>query len=226
MNLNNIEWLEESSPVNFEDAVAFMEKRVAEIIAKTAPQLVWLVEHPPLYTAGISAQDSDLLHKTHIPIYKTNRGGKYTYHGPGMKIIYVMLDLKKIFAPQEPDIARFVEFLENWVIAFLQEFNVKGEIKKGRVGIWVEESLGANGLCKEEKIAAIGIKVKKWVSYHGIAININPDLAAFNNIVPCGIKEFGVTSLEKLQKLKNMSNKDLNAIIKKTFLDKNNNQSN
>ena len=211
MNLTNIEWLEESSPVDFNTAVAFMEKRVAEIIAGTAPQLIWLVEHPPLYTAGISAQDSDLLHKTHIPIYKTNRGGKYTYHGPGMKIIYVMLDLKKIFAPQEPDIARFVEFLENWVIAFLAEFGVKGEIKKGRVGIWVEH----NG--KEEKIAAIGIKVKKWVSYHGIAINVNPDLAAFNNIVPCGIKEFGVTSLEKLQKL---ADKDINSIIRKSFTQK------
>lgn len=211
MNLTNIEWLEESSPVDFNMAVAFMEKRVAEIIAGTAPQLIWLVEHPPLYTAGISAQDSDLLHKTHIPIYKTNRGGKYTYHGPGMKIIYVMLDLKKIFAPQEPDIARFVEFLENWVIAFLQEFGVKGEIKKGRVGIWVTNE------DKEEKIAAIGIKVKKWVSYHGIAINVNPDLTAFENIVPCGIKEFGITSLEKLQKL---ANKDINSIIKKSFIQK------
>lgn len=209
MNLSNIEWLEENSPVNFEAAVAFMEGRVAQIIAGTARQLVWLVEHPPLYTAGISAQDSDLLQKTHIPIYKTNRGGKYTYHGPGMKIIYVMLDLKKIFAPQESDIARFVEFLENWVIAFLQEFGVKGEIKKGRVGIWVDES------GKEEKIAAIGIKVKKWVSYHGIAININPDLAAFDNIVPCGIKEFGVTSLDKLGKLKNPLN--INLVAKEAF---------
>ncbi len=209
MNLNNIEWLEANDPVNFETAVAFMEKRVAEIIAGTAPQLVWIVEHPPLYTAGISAQDSDLLNKTHIPIYKTNRGGKYTYHGPGMKIIYVMLDLKKIFAPAEPDIARFVEFLENWIITFLQEFGVKGEIKKGRVGIWVEHD------SKEEKVAAIGIKVKKWVSYHGIAINVNPDLAAFQNIVPCGIKEFGVTSLEKLGKLK--TNINTNAIIRKSF---------
>jgi len=209
MNLSNIEWLEESNLVDFETAIAFMENRVAQISAGTASQLVWLVEHPPLYTAGISAQDSDLLHKTHIPIYKTNRGGKYTYHGPGMKIIYVMLDLKKIFAPQEPDIARFVEFLENWVIAFLQEFGVKGEIRKGRVGIWVTHG------GKEEKIAAIGIKVKKWVSYHGIAININPDLAAFNNIVPCGIKEFGVTSLARLNKLNNLA--DINLIAKEAF---------
>ncbi len=218
MNLDNIEWLENKQPVSFEEAVAFMENRVAQISAGTAPQLIWLVEHPPLYTAGISARDEDLLHKTNIPIYKTNRGGKYTYHGPGMKIIYVMLDLKKIFAPQQPDIAAFVEFLENWVISFLQEFGVKGEIKKGRVGIWVEEAVGLNGIRQEEKIAAIGIKVKKWVSYHGIAININPDLAAFNNIVPCGIKDFGVTSLEKLGKLKSSSNIDVNALLKKTFL--------
>jgi len=208
MNLDNIEWLEESNPVNFNDAVSFMEKRVVQIIAGEANQLIWIVEHPPLYTAGVSARDEDLLQKTNIPIYKTNRGGKHTYHGPGMKIIYVMLDLKKIFAPKAPDIARFVEFLENWVIRFLAEFSVKGEIKKGRVGIWVE-----NG-GKEEKIAAIGIKIKKWVSYHGIAININPDLAAFDIIVPCGIKEFGVTSLEKLQKLEN---KNINTIIKKSF---------
>lgn len=192
MNLDNIEWLEADSPVNFEEAVSFMEDRVAKIIDKTAPQLVWIVEHPPLYTAGVSAKEEDMLNKTNIPIYKTNRGGKYTYHGPGMKIVYVMLDLKQIFAPQAPDIAKFVEFLENWVIQFLAEYGVKGEIKKGRVGIWVEH----NG--KEEKIAAIGIKIKKWVSYHGIAININPDLAAFENIVPCGIKEFGVTSLDKM----------------------------
>ncbi len=208
MNLDNIEWLEESNPVNFNDAVSFMEKRVVQIIAGEANQLIWIVEHPPLYTAGVSARDEDLLQKTNIPIYKTNRGGKHTYHGPGMKIIYVMLDLKKIFAPEAPDIARFVEFLENWVIRFLAEFGVKGEIKKGRVGIWVEND------GKEEKIAAIGIKIKKWVSYHGIAININPDLAAFDIIVPCGIKEFGVTSLEKLQKLEN---KNINTIIKKSF---------
>lgn len=216
MNLDNIEWLEESNPVNFNDAVNFMEKRVAQIIAGEAKQLIWIVEHPPLYTAGVSARDEDLLQKTNIPIYKTNRGGKHTYHGPGMKIIYVMLDLKKIFAPQAPDIARFVEFLENWVINFLADFDVKGEIKKGRVGIWIEEKQthGSQTIISEKKIAAIGIKIKKWVSYHGIAININPDLAAFDVIVPCGIKEFGVTSLEKLQKLKNQN---INAIIKKSF---------
>jgi len=209
MDLSNIEWLEAKNPVEFLDAVNFMEKRVAEIIAGTAPQLIWIVEHPPLYTAGISAREEDLLHKSEIPIFKTNRGGKHTYHGPGMKIIYVMLDLKKIFAPQSPDVSRFVEFLENWIIKFLHKLNINGEIKKGRVGIWVDD----NG--SEKKIAAIGIKVKKWVSYHGIAININPDLKAFENIVPCGIKEFGVTSLSKMGvDFKN----DLNKMLRDCFV--------
>jgi len=211
MNLSNIEWIEEPSPVSFEEAIAFMEKRVAEIIAGKSSQLIWIVEHPPLYTAGISAKSEDLLQKTNIPIYQTNRGGKYTYHGPGMKIAYVMLDLKKIFAPAAPDIASFVVFLENWVINFLTKFDIKGEIRKGRVGIWVENE------GKEEKIAAIGIKIKKWVSYHGLAININPDLAAFKNIVPCGIKEFGVTSLWQLNKGNNLKCAEINKLIKESF---------
>lgn len=208
MNRSNIEWLASTSPVNFDEALQAMEKRVDEIITKRAPGLIWLTEHNPVYTAGISARDEDLLNARDIPVFKTNRGGKYTFHGPGMKIIYVMLDLKEFFAPAQPDIAQFVVFLEKWVINFLQEFGIKGEIRKGRVGIWVE---GKNG---EEKIAAIGIKVRKWVSYHGIAININPDLAAFENIVPCGIKEFGVTSM---QKLGIKTNQDFNKILRKTF---------
>lgn len=208
MNNANIEWLESTIPVNFDEALDFMEKRVDAIIAGKASSLIWLTEHNPVYTAGISARDEDLLTKTDIPVFKTNRGGKYTFHGPGMKIIYVMLDLKQFFAPAQPDIAEFVVFLENWVINFLREFGIKGEIKKGRVGIWVE----TNG--REEKIAAIGIKVRKWVSYHGIAININPDLAAFENIVPCGIKEFGVTSMQKLNV--NLQ-QNFNKILRKTF---------
>lgn len=189
----NIEWRSSQEPVHFEDALDFMQKRVEEIIADTAPQTIWMLEHHPVYTAGISAKPEDLLQKTDVPIFQTNRGGKYTYHCPGMKIIYVMLDLKRFFAPEKPDVARFVEFLENWVIAVLAEFGIKGEIKKGRVGIWVTNEKG-----EEKKIAAIGIKIKKWVSYHGIAININPDLAGFNNIVPCGIKEFGVTTMAEI----------------------------
>ncbi len=190
MEKSKIEWRTSDELVHFEDALNFMQKRVEEIIAGTTPQTIWLLEHHPVYTAGISAKDEDLLSKTNIPIFQTNRGGKYTYHCPGMKIIYVMLDLKKFFFPQKPDVARFVEFLENWVIAILAEFGIKGEIKKGRVGIWVTD---ANGV--EKKIAALGIKIKKWVSYHGIAINVSPNLAGFSNIVPCGIKDFGVTTM-------------------------------
>lgn len=190
--LNKIQWLASKELIHFEDALDLMQNRVDEIIAKSASQLIWTLEHHPVYTAGISAKDEDLLEETDIPVFKTNRGGKYTYHAPGMKIIYLMLDLKDFFAPAKPDISKFVEFLETWIINFLAHFNIKGEIRKGRVGIWVETDEG------EKKIAAIGIKVKKWVTYHGIAVNIAPDLSGFNNIVPCGIKEFGVTSFADL----------------------------
>jgi lipoyl(octanoyl) transferase len=190
----NIEFKISKELIHFEDALNFMKQRVEDIILGKEKQLIWVLEHHPVYTAGVSAKDEDLLQKTEIPIFKTNRGGKYTYHAPGMKIIYVMLDLKKFFAPQNPDVSKFVEFLENWIIAILAEFGIKGEIKKGRVGIWVDTKNG------EKKIAAIGIKLKKWVSYHGIAINVDPDLTGFDNIVPCGIKEFGVTSIAKIQK--------------------------
>jgi lipoyl(octanoyl) transferase len=207
----NIEWRVSKEPVHFEEALEFMKNRVEEIVVEAQPQTIWMLEHHPVYTAGVSAKDSDLLVKTDIPIFQTNRGGKYTYHCPGMKIIYVMLDLKKFFAPEKPDVARFVEFLENWVIAILAEFGIKGEIKKGRVGIWVTDEKGS-----EKKIAALGIKIRKWVSYHGIAINVNPDLAGFNNIVPCGIKEFGVTSMAEILG-KNFDAKKIDEVIKKNF---------
>jgi len=209
-NLSNIEWRFSDKLVPFEEALAFMQKRVEEIIAETAPQMIWTLEHPAVYTAGISAKESDMLNKTDIPIFQTNRGGKYTYHCPGMKIIYVMLDLKKFFAPQKPDVARFVEFLENWVIEILEEFGIKGEIRKGRVGIWVVDENGV-----EKKIAALGIKIKKWVSYHGIAINLNPDLAGFANIIPCGIKEFGVTTIKEI--LGKIDEKKFNDLVQKKF---------
>jgi lipoyl(octanoyl) transferase len=209
-NLSNIEWRFSDKLVHFEDALAFMQKRVEEIIAETAPQMIWTLEHHPVYTAGISAKESDMLNKTDIPIFQTNRGGKYTYHCPEMKIIYVMLDLKKFFAPQKPDVARFVEFLENWVIEILEEFGIKGEIRKGRVGIWVIDENGA-----EKKIAALGIKIKKWVSYHGIAINLNPDLAGFDNIVPCGIRDFGVTTMKEI--LGEIDEKKFNNLLQKKF---------
>jgi lipoyl(octanoyl) transferase len=199
---SDIEWRVSKELVHFEDALNFMQKRVEEIIAGTSPGLIWILEHHPVYTAGVSAQDADLLAKTDIPIFKTNRGGKYTYHCPGMKIIYVMLDLKKFFAPEAPDVARFVEFLENWVIKILADFGIKAGLKKGMVGIWVGD----------KKVAALGIKLKKWVSYHGIAINIDPDMAGFRNIVPCGIKEFGVTSMREILDEKIDEEKFLNSV--------------
>ena len=199
---SDVEWRVSKELVHFEDALDFMQKRVEEIIAGTSPGLIWILEHHPVYTAGVSAQDADLLAKTDIPIFKTNRGGKYTYHCPGMKIIYVMLDLKKFFAPEAPDVARFVEFLENWVIKILADFGIKAGLKKGMVGIWVGD----------KKVAALGIKLKKWVSYHGIAINIDPDMAGFRNIVPCGIKEFGVTSMREILDEKIDEEKFLNSV--------------
>jgi lipoyl(octanoyl) transferase len=186
-----IDWQIDEDEIDYKKAVQFMEKRNREIIDGTNSNLIWLTSHPSLYTAGISSKDSDLLNPT-IPVFQTNRGGKYTYHGPGMRIIYVMLDLKEFFSPNRPDISKFVNFLENWIINSLDRINIKGEIRKDRVGIWVKTDN------TEKKIGAIGIKLKKWVTYHGIAVNIHPDLKFFNDIIPCGIKEFGVTSMEKL----------------------------
>lgn len=206
---SNIQWLANEELVHFEDAFKFMQARVEKIIKGEEKELIWTLEHHPVYTAGISAKESDMLVKNEVPIFQTNRGGKYTYHGPKMKIIYVMLDLKKFFAPNPPDIAKFVEFLENWVIGILAEFGIKGEIKKGRVGIWVETKTG------EKKIAALGIKVRKWVTYHGIAINLSPDLKAFENIVPCGIKEFGVTSMKEI--LGSVDENKFNELIRNKF---------
>ena len=217
--LDNIEVKISKELVHFEDALEFMQQRVESIILGKEKQLIWILEHHPVYTAGISARDEDLLNKTEIPIFKTNRGGKYTYHAPGMKIIYVMLDLRQFFAPRSPDVAEFVEFLERWVIAVLADLNIKGEIKQGRVGIWVDDGV------EEKKIAAIGIKLKKWVSYHGIAINVDCNLDGFNNIVPCGIKEFGVTSIaqilgdKKIDLEKNIIEKFIN--LNSSLLEKN-----
>jgi len=190
-----IEWKISPGLTDYAFALEFMEQKAKDIYENKTNEMIWLVEHPPIYTAGISARDSDLL-SNKIPVYQTNRGGKHTYHGPGMRIIYVMLNLKKCFAPENPDIAEFVKMLENWIINVLAEIGVKGEIRKDRVGIWVDDKNGS-----ENKIGAIGIKIKKWVSYHGIAININPDLSHFQGIVPCGISEFGITSLAKLNKI-------------------------
>lgn len=188
MTINTLEWKVSSGLTPYLDCVAEMEKRVEEIIAGTAPELVWLVEHPPLYTAGTSANEADLL-SSEFPLYHTGRGGQITYHGPEQRVAYVMLNLKKRDAM---DVRAFVQQLENWLIATLAEFGVKGEIREGRVGVWV------NTPTVEAKIAALGIRVRKWVTFHGVALNINPDLSHYAGIVPCGIRGFGITSLHAL----------------------------
>ena len=178
-----------AKPVDYEDAVRLMEERVAAIHSGTGDEMIWLLEHPPLYTAGTSAKAGDLL-DTRFPVYQTGRGGQYTYHGPGQRVGYVMLDLKK--RQQQPDIKQYVWQLEEWIIRSLSHFGVRSERREGRVGIWVDEGI------RESKIAAIGVRVRHWVTYHGIAINVDPDLLHFAGIVPCGIREHGVTSLAKL----------------------------
>lgn len=189
--MNEVEWQISDSAVPYEEAVTAMERRVAAIRAGTAPELVWLLEHPPLYTAGTSARPEDLLNPTRFPVYRSGRGGQYTYHGPGQRIAYAMLNL----AGRGGDVRCYVHDLEEWVIRALARFNVRGERREGRIGIWVDRGGG-----REDKIAAIGIRVRHWVTYHGIAINVEPDLSHFDGIVPCGIAagEFGVTSLVDL----------------------------
>jgi lipoyl(octanoyl) transferase len=185
-----IEWRIESRPVAYADAVTFMESRVAAIRAGKARELIWLLEHPPLYTAGTSASPGDLLQPDRFPVHRTGRGGQYTYHGPGQRVGYVLLDLKK----HGTDVRRFVWSLEEWIIRALASFNVTGERRTGRVGIWVPRKDAG----REDKIAAIGVRIRRWVSYHGIAINVDPDLSHFEGIIPCGITEHGVTSLVDL----------------------------
>ncbi len=184
-----LEWRIDDRPVDYPEAVAAMEARVAEIRAGTARELVWLLEHPPLYTAGTSARDADLLEPERFPVYRRGRGGQFTYHGPGQRVAYVMLDLKT----RGRDVRRFVRDLEDWLIATLARFNVTGERREGRVGIWVDRGAG-----REDKIAAIGVRIRRWVSYHGVALNVEPDLTHFEGIVPCGIEGHGVTSLVDL----------------------------
>ncbi|WP_293445928.1 lipoyl(octanoyl) transferase LipB [Planktotalea sp.] len=189
-----VEWKISKGLVDYSEAVARMETRVAQITDGTADELIWLLEHPPLYTAGTSAKLSDLTDPDRFPVHTAKRGGQYTYHGPGQRVIYVMLDVGK----RGRDVRDFVQNLEAWVIATLADFNVVGEMRCGRVGVWVqrpEKPLQANGELAEDKIAAIGIRLRKWVSFHGISINVEPDLDHFSGIVPCGITEHGVTSL-------------------------------
>lgn len=187
-----VDWIISDHPVPYEAAVAAMERRVAAIVAGEAAELVWLLEHPALYTAGTSARDEDLLSPGRFPVFRTGRGGQFTYHGPGQRVVYVMLDIRRRFG----DVRSFVTALEQWIIATLAEFNVRGETRPDRVGVWVARPAKGPGV--EDKIAAIGIRVRHWVSFHGIAINVEPDLEHFTGIVPCGIQRHGVTSLADL----------------------------
>ena len=192
-----VEWITTDGLTDYRVAEAWMESRAAEIAAGTADECIWLVEHPALYTAGTSAKPADLTDPDRFPVYDTKRGGQYTYHGPGQRVAYVMLDVGK----RGRDVRCFVRDLEAWVIATLDQFNLRGEIRDGRVGVWVqrpEKSLNSDGSIAEDKIAAIGIRLRKWISFHGISINVEPDLSHFGGIVPCGITEHGVTSLVDL----------------------------
>ena len=182
----DVEWIIAPAPVAYPDALAFMEERVAAIRQGNARDCVWLLEHPPLYTAGTSAKPEDLLQPDRFPVYAAGRGGQYTYHGPGQRIAYVMLDLKK----HGSDVGAFVHKLEHWLILTLEDLGVRAETRPDRVGLWVERGMG-----REDKIAAIGVRVRRWVTFHGIALNVDPDLSHFHGIVPCGLQEFGVTSL-------------------------------
>lgn len=208
------EWITTDGLTDYNDAVAFMESRAAAIAAGEAGECIWLVEHPPLYTAGTSAKPADLTDPDRFPVYPSKRGGQYTYHGPGQRVVYVMLDVGK----RGRDVRRFVQDLEAWVIAALAEFNVTGHIRDGRVGVWVERDdkpLTVTGAKAEDKIAAIGIRLRKWVSFHGISINVDPDLGHFTGIVPCGISEHGVTSLVDLGLPVTMD--DLDVALRRSF---------
>lgn len=192
-----VEWVVSDTPVAYPDAIAEMEARVAAIAEGRAPERVWLLEHPPLYTAGTSADSADLIDPERFPVFATGRGGEYTYHGPGQRVAYVMLDLKR----RTPDVRRFVAGLERWVIDTLWTWHIRGERREDRVGVWVrrpEKPVLADGSPAEDKIAAIGIRVRKWVTFHGISLNVEPDLTHFSGIVPCGITGYGVTSLYDL----------------------------
>ena len=186
-------WAVSREPVPYPAAVAAMEARAAAIAEGTAGELVWLLEHPPLYTAGVSAKPGDLLEPDRFPVFQSGRGGQFTYHGPGQRVAYVMLDL----TARQRDVRAFVAALEAWVIGALARFNVEGGVRDGRVGVWVERR--TPGLpTAEDKIAAIGVKLRRWVSFHGISLNVEPDLGHFSGIVPCGVTEHGVTSLVDL----------------------------
>ena len=192
-----IQWTVSCVPVPYEAACAVMAERVAAVVAGASPELVWLLEHPPLYTAGTSAKPEDLVSPARLPVYRTGRGGQYTYHGPGQRVAYVMLDVKRRFG----DVRAYVAALEDWIIATLALFDVRGERWPGRIGVWVRQALESGAgvdAPPRAKIAAVGVRLSRWVSSHGIALNVAPDLGHYAGIVPCGIRDAGVTSLAAL----------------------------
>lgn len=206
-----MEWRITDNAVAYPDAIRAMEQRVAAIANGVAPELVWLLEHPPLYTAGTSARSADLIAPERFPVFEAGRGGQYTYHGPGQRVAYVMLDLRR----RGPDLRRFVANLEAWLIATLAAFGIVGETREDRVGVWVRRPERApppgspSGTIAEDKIAAIGIRVRRWVSFHGISLNVEPDLSHFDGIVPCGVRLHGVTSLADLGLTVSMAEADM-----------------
>ena len=203
-----VEWIISDGFTDYPQAVAWMEARAAAIAQGSANEAVWLVEHPPIYTAGTSAKPADLTDPNRFPVFNSKRGGQYTYHGPGQRVAYVLLDV----SARGRDVRKFVQQLEAWVIATLEEFNIKGEIREGRVGVWVtrnDKPRTATGQLREDKIAAIGIRLRKWISFHGISLNLDPDLRHFDGIIPCGITDHGVTSLVDLGLPVTMNDLDL-----------------
>ena len=213
-NTLEVEWKKSAGLVPYEQAVEWMERRVAQIIAGEALEVIWLLEHPPLYTAGTSSDEKDLIDPNRFPVFKAQRGGQYTYHGPGQRVVYVILDVAK----RGRDIRKFVKNLEIWVINTLAKLNVVGEIRQGRVGVWVQRPdlpKLPSGIIAEHKIASIGIRLRKWVSFHGISINLDPNLEHFSGIIPCGIDGFGVTSLSDLGQKVTLN--ELDRILRKEF---------
>ena len=209
-----VQWEISDGEVHYNTALKKMDKHVQQIISGEADEKVWLLEHPPLYTAGTSANKRDLVEPNRFPVFETKRGGQYTYHGPGQRVVYVMLDLNK----RGKDIKKFVKNLEAWIIHTLAEFNIVGQSRNGRIGIWVErpdKPKSIDELPEEEKIAAIGVRLRKWITFHGLSINVDPNLSHFQGIVPCGIKEHGVTSLVDLGLPVSMT--DLDIALKKNF---------
>ncbi len=202
-----VEWRASEALVPYERAVVEMEARVAAIYQGRVPELVWLLEHPPLYTAGTSALDTDLLEPHRLPVFKTGRGGQYTYHGPGQRVAYVMLDLTR----RDRDVGCHVWRLEEWMIRVLARFGVKGDRREGRIGVWVAQG------GREDKIGAIGVRVRRWVTYHGLALNVDPDLSNYAGIVPCGISGYGITSMAALGVKATMA--DVDAALRDTFDD-------